>query len=947
MANIKGNINKSLRSFLLSNRLHLSILTHFSETELLLIIKAILKPSEYFFFYHALLGTDLGSYREFADFFGYEDSEMERFENRIIQKIRNEIKRLERKGKESLANTLSQSILPRDLKTVVTYLFLRDSLDKDEKTLFEGIIDGKYELGSYFCAEEMGLTEEQMRSLMASLKRKIDSLNGYKKTAFTYFKSKAIKTYRHKLCDFDHGRSIELGFNDLNYTKILWDMRAYEDGYDLALSRVKEISDEMEALLEKYFGIRDKGVYDIHEAEREFNFVKFGFKRKYDLPLAALYKTALDNKTSFNQEQFDYLMAFVFDKCSKKTFVQKYPESSLLKVSSNGQALIKKLEEMYFGLADYGKPNIPKGLEDDRKKRIDSNIYSRYFYDPHVDLTITEREILDSYYVKGVSYEEISKRLSISKKQVSSKITDALRKIDFYRFGITEQKRFSESDYRDALRENGYTALEKEIIDFCLNTGTRDEAIKKFGISERELENLMKKFYESCLSKKLKCVSLTTGDITREIFGHPSETLLSARAKAVLSLHLGIVCEYNRTGQTLKYTEIERLYPELGDNLKDLYDRTMNALKLKKLGFRRPRFAYMPRTEVLELLNDPRLPLGEKEKATLGYAFGLLGYPYKTPEEIAKIFGESLDNLKKRVDRSFVTMFRYMRGEIPGIITFEFDVFPNLRYFTISDRKLLTAFYKENKSYREIAEQYGLTYDQVADRMKGLIGYLNEILEGKIKPFDFSYYRSIPYGEFPYNGDLRRAKEIFRLYYEERKTAKEIIEALGLSCSTQTIMRTIENLKISTMKKKIGIKPLRTIGYEDVRSYYLDNRDKMTPKQNQSYGRFFKKLEGTEVSLNSRFSLEEAGPQIVYDYIEKHYPRRKFEMGDYSKDNIIKVLKDGQLSSSTTIVLMDYYGISSRRLMSTSEQTQVLRFLSDLDVYPMKETKALAIKRAV
>ncbi len=67
----------------------------------------------------------------------------------------------------------------------------------------------------------------------------------------------------------------------------------------------------------------------------------------------------------------------------------------------------------------------------------------------------------------------------------------------------------------------------------------------------------------------------------------------------------------------------------------------------------------MPRNDLKLSLKDPRIPISFQDRELLYYSFELEGYPYKTLKELECIFDEKAGSLKNRIERIFVTIYKY------------------------------------------------------------------------------------------------------------------------------------------------------------------------------------------------------------------------------------------------------------------------------------------------
>lgn len=937
----KGVTRESFESFLDGNMISRSILERFTVHDILLSLKSYLKPSEYYFLYYAYLDSERPKISDFDILFGYDQNRRNHFSISLIEKVKNRLKVIEHSESDNINLEIRNGkITPVDLDILLAYFFLKSTLKEDELAFFRSAIELDF---SFYDGIRASTADSSMDfvSIYIRLKENFDSLNGERKEEFNYFVHKARKKYGLRLCNMSLDKDLERALLDYKMSSGLWDRLPKEEAYEIVMEKCGTLFDDLEFAIESYFDVNREEAGSILDAEREMNLIRFGFLRRNDLPIDVLCQTAITNKDRFTSEEYNYLMAFRFFKISQKKFLKRYPNSRLLK---SDKALMDKLEDMCLNISDYGRGVSPNKAKDKRNKGIDPNIYVNYISNPFISFTPLERCLLGLCLVKNESYEEIGRMYSLDKSQISETLMSAIHKIDFYRFGIIKPVfEFTNEDYEYILSSPNFLEKEKRIIRE-LRTGNLSFICQKYRLNENEINCVLKKIYDSCLQKRLKFTYVSVEDIIEDIDGHPYQSVLGDRAKRVLSLHLGLTNRYNSSGKIYTYGEIERLYPELGISLGDVYAIAMEKLKKKKMGLTRGTFAYMTREEVAILLEDKRLPINPEDKEILGYAFGLCNYPYKSPDRLAEFYGCNINNLRRRIQRIFLTLFKYREKEIPGAISYELDVFPNLRYFTLSDRKILKSFYHDRMSYGDIAKSYGLSYDQVTEKLRNLTNYLGDILERKAVPFDFSYYKSIPEANVSFNGDIKFAKRLFNLYYEEQKTIREIRDELNLECSNKTVMRQIDALKRAYMKRKVGILATPKISYRDIRDFYLKNKDEMDVKHKDCYYKFFKQLKkksGENVDMDRQFSINEVSKVIICDILQSKNVRSYLRVQKLSRKRVIKFLREHlyDISSQSREALMSYFNISRRDIMDYREKERVLKLLSTIDVKPLDQVE--------
>lgn len=344
--------------------------------------------------------------------------------------------------------------------------------------------------------------------------------------------------------------------------------------------------------------------------------------------------------------------------------------------------------------------------------------------------------------------------------------------------------------------------------------------------------------------------------------------------------------------------------------------------------------AYMNREDLKLSLQDPRVPLDERSKEYLYYSFELNGYPYKTVNEIAKIYNSTTAIVKYKIQRAFVTIFKYENDEKKESLSYQYDVCPYLKYFAKSDQALLTSLYRDKLSYEEIAKKHNLTKSKVENAIIRLDAYLHDLLDETVIGFDFDYFwDTVDFDDVPFYGDKEEAKRLFYLYYEEGKSVSEIVEYLNLDSSPKTVYKIINNLMNAVLKRREGIKKINTYSYEDIKAYYNKYGNTMEEKERNIYERYIKSYE--EVKCENRVSLESTvniHSQILNDLIKEHNDDH-FSIDNTSREEVINIIKNHSnlLSNTTIATLINKHDIHQRELMSGSEQMKVLRFLSGIN----------------
>lgn len=838
---------------------------------------------------------------------------------------------------------------------IIKYMFFRDLLTDKERSLLKLYINGDYKTDDYVLSKYLNIDLPEFDSIKQSLFRKLNNTTPDMDAAFNYFKDTILRQYGTKIYDIDWDMDLEEIHTNIRFISAIWNNKSYEEVLRILKEKNITISQSLNMLLEQYFAKNDTPpTYgELRKAEQNINNIIFGFKKKNDISLDKLYKTALDFEDEFTEEQFDYLMMKLFNRMSMKDFRKKYPYSPL--INSGGFYVIARLEALYYNLANYKKLNFTKKkyfqvrkactqllnkeqvayldlyfghnckkhsvfdiqrllkikyeeardklqnakdaaqsiyLEKSNKKIIDTDYYIPYILDENVDLNDTHRALLKGYLIDKLSYDQLSKNLGMSKHDVSSNILDGLMKIDFYRFGILRKYEYPKHIIQRAIGSSKFSVEERKVLQDLQQGIPYAEVAQKHGKTTQNIETLRIKFASLCHSIAVENKNPTREELERELNIHQAANLLNENERIILSYTYGIKCNINKRGRKLDKNEFKDHFPKISGRYSKLLKSGIDTIIGKRLGIDHATLDITDRNALKRTLLDPRLPISDKERELLCYTYELQNHKYKDLNQLARKYKENASSIKRRIQRAIVTINRYENGEIQSQISYEYDVEGNLRFFTKKDREILISKYRDNLTYDQIAKKYGLTYSQTETLLNRLDNYLRDILDEEIVPFDFDYYYEVvDLEDFPYYDNLEKAKTIFNLYFEERLSAKEIKDKLKIDISVSTIQRTVQDLMIATMKRKDGIKKANYYSYDDVIKNYKNNSKDMDRELLESYHRYFKKVDTILSSSKKKASLKTIpiGPAIILDLIRTNN-ENAFSFKHASKDEAISIL---------------------------------------------------------
>lgn len=980
------------------------VINRMADRSLLLALKKRLKPYQYYVLYMKNFASETLVNRDIASLLGVTHQAVALTENTVYGDLR---KIIEAKGIEYLSSTYDEdiSVEPREPEEIIKYFFFRNFLTAQERELYKLIVSKEYSYDECVFAKKIGVDIDTYRKVKSSLNKKITINSKKAKEAYESFRSELIKKYKTKIFTLDFDTDLSDIESNVKYVAFLWDSVAQEDALKIIKTSVSHNFNDLVNRYFNDSSLYSKSGISTMNAEREVNTLLFGYNKKSERVISGLYAFLNEKRKSFTDEEYCYLKMKLFHKISKEEFKAKYPSSKLPnnysyllyrlesmyfnitnyreynfskdKYIQIRDKAVRMLSQDKINVLDaiygvFGKEksiseiatNLGKSYEDtktlvanarssavslylnrSRQRDIDAELYIPYILNGEYDIPDLTRDVLSEYFIDGIQYDAIAKKHNITKQKVSIIISSGIEKIDFYRFGIAKlEDKFTDDEIMKVFTLYSFDDIERKIITMKLASNTRDEMIKETGLTFEKIAYILDKFYKKCKEVKVSDVPVDLKDIEREVTCHISERVLNETERTLLAEVYGIKCDLNPEGIKYGESEYRKRHPKFSKPFNKNHNNALKNIKSKKIGLNRASsVAYMSRDELKMSLSDPRLPIDKKARELLCYSFELNGYPYKSLKELESIFNASASSLKQRIQRAFVTIFKYENDELAPTISYEYDVLPYLKYFAKADQAILIDLHRDNLTYEEIAKKEGLTSSQVENLVLRLEAYLHDLFDELVNGFDFDYFWSaIDKDDIPFYGDKEKAKRIFYLYYEERMSSNEIVEALNLDCNRVVVERTIRKLMRAVLKRKAGVKKVNSYEYEDVKAYYEKYSNSMDDEKRAIYNRYFENVEkvSQENYLSSSNSIN-VHSLIVSDLIKDKLDN-PFIIGKTSKQDVLTIIRNNkQLLSQTAInTLVQKYDILPRELMSGSEQMKVLKYLSS----PDNKDKILSLK---
>lgn len=697
---------------------------------------------------------------------------------------------------------------------------------------------------------------------------------------------------------------------------------------------------------------------DDEQLEKIVNYIKFDYLTDdCNLPKEELYKTYLNNLDKFSEEQRLFLEAFIFNIKSKDEFLTKYSDSTLV---INHYFVLDRLNRLYFNINNFFDNNLTKEdyvrvksmyydkLSEERieildliygvngrcytikelaelykvdyivmhdkvrharnfvislcNKRNNKLEFDKDIYIPYLDIidfTEEHKKILVMYLIEGKGYDEIAKEVNLDRTRISNIVTENIRKIDFYRFGIVKSEVYSARDLTQIFNiySKEFSSLEKEVLAYkFIGKWGYDDLAGYFNVSGFKVTEIVRKFNSFYNKYITSNVELIDEEIKYELSRHITDTVLNEKERKVLSFYYyDFINEYSL--EEFKFND--QVKDRVGVNEEE-FNKLMESgkikIKLRKLGILKPDLMYIERNELDKILDDVRLPISDKERDIICYLFGLRDYPVLNFSQLQEKYEERDTSIKRRYQRAIVNIRKYQLKEIDGYLNYELDIKPNLKYFSLYDRKFVIDFYKNGLVYEELAKKYKLTMDETINVMSRIKNNVYELLNNpNVKKFDYDYYLKVRDDrELPFFGDRNLAIAVFDLYFgmtdEGRYSFPEIIEKLNLKIANSTLSKFMYDFMISICKYSIGIKNKGFV-HQEVLDYYEKYKDEMDTKHKSYFENYFELFNSdNRVTFSESlipnvlifdlmkeyldiFRIDSATKSSVYDFVKENYSK--------------------------------------------------------------------------
>ena len=974
-------------------------------SEFLNVIKSSLTPKEYYILYYRVLTDDEKKTLEaISKELGVTRERIRQIEVKILKKVKplinkdghiyvNKLNKLKSNYGSYYKKLKVEPLTPND---IYTFLYLKDKLSEIElRILYLKIIDN-YNYSLKEIQQIIGIPENEFKfinnNLNAIIKQELSNKNNFNK-----YKEKLIKEYGSKIYNIklmDHEKLINYNLLKNKYFNI-----TLEEIENIFSNSIHELTEQEKNIIYKYYGKRQNQNISTSIINREVNLAIFGYKKSPTLPdKNKLYKTLINNKNEFSEEQILFFESYIFNLIPNKKFLEKYPNSDLPR---NNSFILEKLEMMYYGIHKmlenkfndkkylFVKENYSEKLGEERIKildlyygineskktiqeiadiygltylkmhgklrdirefamnlyanrnstiNIDKTLYHKYILDKRFPLTPESRKVLQLFMIENKTYDEISSVTGLTNYRISNIITELIRKMDNYRFNLLQFEDYTLEKLEQFYLQSGYIfeEIERKIIESRYIEGkeNKDTAIK-YNTSLNEVNKLIGNFNKKYFLFQIRNTKLSLDEITEEINKSLIESVTTEREKEYISYYYGIKNKYNINGLKLDSSEIYKKFNITKNTFYHVFSFGHDKIKGRKEGIIKPELLFIEKPELENMLKDPHLPISDKEREIIYYLFGLYNYPIKTLSELSEIYNDTESSLKRRYMRSIVSILKYKNKEIEGIINYDIDILPNLKYFSNNYRLLLEDYYKNNMTYESLSKKYELTKNQIISIFDRIKIELFEIINNPEDPkFNFDYYeknRNNP--QLPFYGDKKLADKIFRLYFGlddiKRKSTIEIIKELNLSFETSKVNKIINNYMLAICKLKNGVITKEDFSYEEIKKHYLEKEKEMPEFIKNSYIGYFKRKEKNSYFNYRKLSINNI---VLYDMLLEKYDNC-FDVNKTNREEVLHILKKhyNEINSRIKDRLMYLFDISEREFMTGKEINHLYRILNKLD----------------
>lgn len=944
-------------------------------------LKAVLTDQEYYVIYFRYFTETKSTIHDLAKELHCAKQNVEQVENRALEKIKRVFK-AKNKKQISINEVMKADLIPLSFSNYILLYLLKDSLTEEEYYVYyqKEILNRKVK---FFFPEEVERLylkakskESELLRLSITERAEIALKNNFRNNIF-----KIEPTY------------IENGYDEVfNYFASM----TYTEFMDRYQDELGPLNYQQLNLLKKFFhhSKTDINIGDYKEALKEINLKVLKYRRNIFLPKEILYETYMRNKYLFSSKEQEVIESQLFNLRSSN-------EESVL---TNYQ-YIEKIEKIYFGIYErqgiyFKKEEVEKLLVKHRSNFSDEeieilhkeygigtykhkrgelekelgitqsqlmgkirNLWRRMFklkYSINLENAINkdiympfllndlygikeENRLLTISYLEGMSYALLSSKTGISQNKVCNAIQDVIRNIDFYRFGIVSKITYKDEIVEDVLKVNDYESDEMKIIKkYYQEKEIIDKIAFDLSISIQEVEKVINRFKKEYEKYLINSVSINESDYNKEIICHITDSILDERERYILSYKYGIKCEYNKDGIKLTLPQIIEKFSITENIYYHINKGTKLKIKKRKAGILSPLLGHINKAELERLVNDEHVPLTPQERELLNRLKGMNNYSFDNIETLMNDYNLTRNSVLRKYQRAILTIYKYQNNEKNGQISYNQDVLPYLKYFSLFEVKIIKLFYEQSNKPEQIAEKLGLTKDSAFYEIEQINRKLVSIRENEpnTSKFDYEYARTVlTKSDLPLHLRTDMAITCYELYTGEsghkKQNLPEIIETLNMDVSKTSLERIIDQVKLSVCKYKFGFRKEFSFKKEEIELFYQNYYEQLSKEEKIKFDRY--------LSNNSRRIMQYRNywaDNINYIMLEKT-GNLPFDLAKMKPSEIELLLNNKKLvlSRKTKDILLSILGKSEKDMMSGKDKLKVFRILRPIYIMTLEQHK--------
>lgn len=646
----------------------------------------------------------------------------------------------------------------------------------------------------------------------------------------------------------------------------------------------------------------------------------------YRLDHIFLYEMSLRTMKKV-MDKYDYLFKDI-----EKDIVRK----KLYGTSINALEVNKQLMEEYgmskteikniYGHAIDKIQNLYLGLYSDMVLDNQEH-YLKYINDSRFQMSDEHRKICKLRYEEKLDYKEIVKRMNLkSTQQVSNIVKRVEKSIDMQYYNVQNETIYEEDKARKLI-ESRYSSDPANTILTKIYIDKVPCNILYETYGKKEVIN-MSSLFRHHYYKTYGSHDLTIEDYEREVHAHITDTVLNEEDRRLISIIYGISSKYNEKGIRLSLDEVSKKLNIERDKLRQKLRYINITIGARKNNIMGPSLGRISREELIEFFKDKNLPLSEEEKSFLKEIKGI-DTETLSIDEMMKKYSLTKSSVRRRVHMSYLSILKYQNNKRKNkALDYETDVVPLLRYFPTFEQDILTYVYRDDMTEHEVSKIYSIEVQQARNyilRAKKRLYYYIKVKHSK--KFDYDYARKvIDNDNLPFYGDKNMAKA----YYEKSlgdngnlpMKRNEIIKELNISDDFKT-HNLFKSLMISVLMYKDGYRKIKTFTKEEVQEYYKKNKDK--------YGVVQQRIFEKQIKWCNRHpsNIKELNRFIVMEML-KDKGIAQFDLDQIPEDKRVNFIKVNpyNLTKIQLEMIRRYYKIPKRFFMNGENKRKLYKFLS-------------------